>query len=394
MLDDLSIASYQPPALYFNSNSDFLQMMTPRNARVVHEAKENRLSYLASIPIGDFDDGFDDDDDDDDEENAKRHPPERMKPKGAQSVRFNLASSSSSPPPLPPPEIILRTRVPPKPSVLTQDFLHSFPLLRALVEEALTLQQQSHDAGVPMPLVRAVLGERPRSAGQQGPRKLKPSPTRPKTAMMVRQTRTKSVIVPRNINNTRRLYPPPPDARQMVVTKSEVRSLVDRLSKPKFNKRLEQELLAVEQPPAPDEPIVTPRTPPKPASARVRSSLLAVNHLPSLDVARQCREESRRAKTASLLRHHSRSSIVRRVRSSSSRGERTAAERGSQASNHSAQRRSSWRAYTTRLASAAEHWHSLALLSAEQSRRGHGNAGTKQHSATVARANPAAHSLR
>ncbi|CAF5197917.1 unnamed protein product, partial [Rotaria sp. Silwood1] len=48
------------------------------------------------------------------------------------------------------------------------------------------------------------------------------------------------------IKNTRQLYPPSPDTRQMVVTKTDVRNLVDRLSKPKFNKRLERMLALVE----------------------------------------------------------------------------------------------------------------------------------------------------
>ncbi|CAF5142937.1 unnamed protein product, partial [Rotaria sp. Silwood1] len=37
-LDDPLIASYQPPPLYFNSNSDFLQMMTPVNVKYMDEA--------------------------------------------------------------------------------------------------------------------------------------------------------------------------------------------------------------------------------------------------------------------------------------------------------------------------------------------------------------------
>ena len=304
LIDDLSTASYQPPALYFNSNSDFLHMMTPRNAKSAHDAKENRLSYLASIPIGDFDDELGDDDDNNDDEGEKSYHRERPRTKGTQNVRFNLSSSPS------PPAIVLRTQVPPKPSVLTQDFLHNFPLLRALVDEALSLQQQSHQGGLPIPLTRAVLGGRPRSSGQQAPRKLKPSPTRPKSAIMVRQTRTKSVIVPRNINNTRRLYPHPPDARQMVVTKSEVRSLVDRLSKPKFNKRLEQQLHLVELMPTGEEPVVTPRSPRKPSSAPV-SSLCSSDMSSSLLIVQQYREESGRSKTTPLLRHHSRPSVVR-----------------------------------------------------------------------------------
>ena len=60
------LLSYQPPALYFNSDSDFLQMMTPVNAtKVIEEAKENRLAYLASIPIESFNDEIDFDDQED-----------------------------------------------------------------------------------------------------------------------------------------------------------------------------------------------------------------------------------------------------------------------------------------------------------------------------------------
>ena len=49
--------------------------------------------------------------------------------------------------------------------------------------------------------------ERPHSAMQQRQKILKQNPIRPKSTTNVR---TKSVIVTRNINNTRRLYPPPP----------------------------------------------------------------------------------------------------------------------------------------------------------------------------------------
>ncbi len=136
-----------------------------------------------------------------------------------------------------------------------------------MVEEALTLQEHQYD--IPMPIRRLVFDERPRSAAQQGQRKLKPSPTRPKSATNIRSLRTKSVIVTRNINNTQRLYPAPLDARQIMVTKHEVRNLVDRLSKPKFNKRLERQLVLAEQMTTVEEPVATPRLPPKPTATPV-----------------------------------------------------------------------------------------------------------------------------
>ncbi len=259
LLDDLSIASYQPPPLYFNSNSEFLQMMTPVNAKYIDDAKENRLSYLASIPIASFN-GELDIDDEDENTNAKQQQP---KSKNVHNVRFNL-----SPSPPPPSAVAPRTKLIPNQQVLTRDFLHNFPLLRALVEEALTLQQhQQYD--IPISMNRVMYDERPRSAGQQGQRKLKPTPTRAKSTAIVRSVGTKSVIVTRNINNTQRLYPPPPDTRQMVVTKHEVRNLVDRLSKPKFNKRLERQIALTEQMTTVEEPITTPRLPSKPSSAPV-----------------------------------------------------------------------------------------------------------------------------
>jgi hypothetical protein len=261
-LDDPSITSYQPPPLYFNSNSDFLQMMTPVNAKYIDEAKENRLSYLASIPIASFNDEIDLDDQNEDNNNKQK---QRPKAKSGHNVRFNL--SSTSPPPPPPPAIASQTKKVPKQQLLAQDFLHNFPLLRALVEEALALQEHQYD--IPIPIRRIMFDERPRSAEQQGQRKLKPSPTRPKSATNIRSIRTKSVIVTRNINSTRRLYPPPLETRQMVVTKHEVRNLVDRLSKPKFNKRLERQIALAEQMIPIEEPVATPRLPPKPASAPV-----------------------------------------------------------------------------------------------------------------------------
>jgi hypothetical protein len=263
LFDDPSIASYQPPALYFNSNSDFLQMMTPVNANYIDEAKENRLSYLASIPIDSFNDTIDFDDQDEDHDRKQKQP---LKSKSGQTVRFNLPSTSPTPSPSPStiPSGIKRIG---QQQLLAKDFLSNFPLLRALVEEALTLQQHQDD--IPVPIRRLMFDERPRSAGQQEPKKLKSSPTRPKSAATVRSTRTKSVILTRNINNTRRLYPPPLDTRQLVVTKHEVRNLVDRLSKPKFNKRFERQIALAEQMTKVDEPITTPRLTLKPTSTTV-----------------------------------------------------------------------------------------------------------------------------
>ncbi|CAF1188202.1 unnamed protein product [Adineta ricciae] len=249
--EDLLISAYQPPPLYFNSNSDFLQMVTPVNAKQFYDAKENRLSYLASIPIA----SFNDNDIDSDDEDGK---PQRPKEKTGHNVRFNLLSS---------PPITPRTQLPSKPNILTDDFLHNFPLLRALVEEAFALQQhQPHN--IPIPLQRPIVAERPHSANQANARKFKQSLTRTKSAAMVRSTGTRSVIMPRNTNNNRRLYPPAPSkTNQMVVTKAEVRSLVDRLSKPKFDKRFEREIARVEQMTPREEPSVSPRPAPKPASA-------------------------------------------------------------------------------------------------------------------------------
>ena len=46
----------------------------------------------------------------------------------------------------------------------------------------------------------------------------------------------------------------------MIVTKNEVRNLVDRLSKPKFNRRIERELALINQDMPNQEPIIiTPR---------------------------------------------------------------------------------------------------------------------------------------
>jgi len=50
----------------------------------------------------------------------------------------------------------------------------------------------------------------------------------------------------------------------MIVTKNEVRQLVDRLSKPKFNKRVERELASINQDMPIQEPvIITSRHPSK-----------------------------------------------------------------------------------------------------------------------------------
>ena len=260
-LDDPSIASYQPPALYFNSNSDFLHMMTPVNANYFEHAKENRVSYLASIPIDGFNDEIDFDDQDEDHKHSPKQP---LKSKPGQTVRFKLPSTQT-----PPPAIPSETRVVGKQQVLGQGFLSNFPLLRALVEEALTLQEHQYD--VPAPLRRLMIGERPRSAGQQEQRKLKPSPPRPKSAATGRSSRPKSVIVTRNTDKKSRLYPPPLDRRQLVVTKHEVRNLVDRLSKPKFNKRFERQVALAEQitTTTTEEPTTSPRLPPKPIPAPV-----------------------------------------------------------------------------------------------------------------------------
>ncbi len=72
-LDDLTIASYRPPPLYFNSNCDFLQMITPATTKVVEAARENRLSYLASIPIASFDAQSNEKEDADDEKSQPKN---------------------------------------------------------------------------------------------------------------------------------------------------------------------------------------------------------------------------------------------------------------------------------------------------------------------------------
>ena len=244
ILDDPSIASYQPPALYFNSNTEFLQMITPKNAHYLDEAKENRVSYLASIPIASFNDDIDFDDRDEDDGHQLR---QSLKSKPTQNVRFNLPSSE--------------TKVAGKPQPLARDFLSNFPLLRALVEEALTLQE--HQSDVSSAIGRMIFSERPKSAGQQQQRarKPKPIPTRPRSAASVR-----SLIVTRKQDNISRLYPPSRDIRQMVVTKHEVRNLVDRLSQPKYNKRFERQVAFAEQMTTVEETPSTPRPTPRPTT--------------------------------------------------------------------------------------------------------------------------------
>ena len=252
-LDDVSIASYQPPPLYFNAHSDFLHMTTPMNQQFIDDAKENRLSYLASIPIDDFNEQEDLDQSDDEQQSFKQ----RRRSKPGQNVRFNLPSSS-----LPKRKMTPSGQIKSKQQFLGNDFLKGFPLLRSLVEEALALQHSQDNVSIS--LAQMVFDDRPHSANQLDRRKSKPSPPRPQTATNIRSIRTKSVIIPRKRNdNIRRLYPPPPDTRHMVVTKNEVRNLVDRLSKPKFNKRIEREIAAVEHNLIQPEPNLTPRLPAK-----------------------------------------------------------------------------------------------------------------------------------
>jgi hypothetical protein len=58
---------------------------------------------------------------------------------------------------------------------------------------------------------------------------------------------------------------------RMIVTKNEVRNLVDRLSKPKLNKRIEREMSIINQNmPTTEQPLkITPRTTSKPVSISV-----------------------------------------------------------------------------------------------------------------------------
>jgi hypothetical protein len=143
-LDDPTVTYYRPPALYFNSDSDFLQMMTPATTKVVEEAKENRLSYLASIPIDSFDN-----------ESTIENVKHQTKRTSISNVRFNLPSST----------IISQRKIIPKQQILAQDFLHNFPLLRSLVEEALALQQYQSD--LPIEVRQVMSNERPHSAVEQ-----------------------------------------------------------------------------------------------------------------------------------------------------------------------------------------------------------------------------------
>ena len=230
--DDSSIASYRPPPLYFNSQSDFLQMITPATTRVIDEAKENRLSYLASIPIASFD-----------EEVTVDEPQEKQQPKRkiASTVRFHLPASSAN---------TSRQKITSQPQSLTKDFLSNFPLLRSLVEEALALQQQQ--SAFPISVKQA---------------------RRPSSVKEMRSLRPKSVIVARTWNSTRRLYPPVQSARQMVVTKTDVRDLVNRLSKPKpSSARVEHETEATAHQTVPVEPVVIrPRRPPKSTSITTKN---------------------------------------------------------------------------------------------------------------------------
>jgi hypothetical protein len=231
-LDDPTIAFYRPPPLYFNSDCDFLQMMTPSTTKGIEEAKENRLSYLASIPIASFDDEPNVEDNDQNEK-------QRLRRKSTSNVCVKLPST-----------VISRT----KQEKLAKDFLHNFPLLRSLVEEALALQQHQYD--MPITTKPVIFDDRPHSAVPQ-----KQSSIR---ATNGRLTRVKSVIMTRNINSTRRLYPPPPKKNQMVVTKTDVRNLVDRLSTPKSNKRVAREIASTHQ-----DIIPSPRLPSKPISISV-----------------------------------------------------------------------------------------------------------------------------
>ncbi|CAM4877288.1 unnamed protein product [Rotaria socialis] len=238
-VDDPTVTFYRPPALYFNSDSDFLEMITPESTKIAEQAKENRLSYLASVPIITFDD---DSTVEDDDENKKPQP----KRKSISNVRFNLPSSTLS-------KDCSHTKMISK-QTLAKDFLHNFPLLRSLVEDALALQQYEHD--VPISIGHVVLNERPHSATLHQQKHLKQIPIRPKSAMNVRSTRTKSVIVSRNINNTRRLYPSSSKTAQIFIKKSDVRDLVDRLSKPKVHKRAEKRMTLVNENISNQEPLV------------------------------------------------------------------------------------------------------------------------------------------
>lgn len=217
--DDPTITFYQPPALYFNSDSDFLQMKSPPVTKIITQAKESRLSYLASIPIASFDGETIVDNS---VENKSQQPP---KQKSTSNVRFNLPSK-------------------PKSHTLAKDFLHHFPLLRALVEEALALQQQTDQCDIPISIEHILANRRPQSAVGQGQKLVKTTVVRPKSAPKLRSM---SVIIPRNINNFRRSNPPPSKTNQTKITKSDVRNLVDRLTKSKVKKKVEQTIPSTDQ---------------------------------------------------------------------------------------------------------------------------------------------------
>lgn len=225
--DDPTIAYYRPPPLYFNSDSDFLQMITPESTKFTEQAKENRLSYLASIPIVGFDEesNVEDVDDENEKYDSKKRPPS--------TVRFNLPSSTPS-------KAFSVKKVHSKTSTLAPDFLYNFPLLRSLVEEALALQRCEYD--LPSTVRHVMSNQRPHSAVPQKIKNVKQSSARPKSVINIHPIRLKSAIVSTNINNTSRLYPPPSKTNNMFITKHDIRDLVDRLAKPKINKKSQKEM--------------------------------------------------------------------------------------------------------------------------------------------------------
>ncbi|CAF0743467.1 unnamed protein product [Didymodactylos carnosus] len=202
--DDLTVMAYRPPPLYFNSDSDWLCMKAsiPSSPSSLEKAKENRLTYLASIPIASFD-----------ESKPTKHPV---------NVHFDLRRHEASEKSYSPT------------SHLPKDFLHNFPLLRSLVQEALAIQQRNipQKKRLPLPIT-----DRPHSADQQI-----------KSTKRVKSPRIKSArVIVKQTDQTKRLYPLP--SSQSMVSKTEIRALVDRLSKPKFNKRIEKEILLIKQTP-------------------------------------------------------------------------------------------------------------------------------------------------
>jgi len=212
-LDDPTVAFYRPPALYFNSDSDFLQMMTPTTAKIIEETKENRLSYLASIPIASFDL---ENDENNTQSSVDKKEKSKLTRKISPNVRFHMPTSTTG---------RSQSKTMLKKPLLGQDFLHNFPLLRALVEEALASQEQPFEL---MP------NERPQSAVQKRTKS-------PKQTLV----RAKSAIIPRNTSKT---------IQRTVVTKNDVRYLVDRLSTPKNNKPIEREQTT-------RQPVRQPKTP-------------------------------------------------------------------------------------------------------------------------------------